>query len=347
MYIQEQGHSQSMIGFIVGILTLTTILLRPFMGKAVDTWSRKKVFIIGLFVLACSIFAYQFSVSILSLTILRLFHGVGWGMVTAAAVTIAADFIPSQRLGEGMAYYGLSTVLSMAIAPMLGLTIVEILGFQTLFITTTIVILAGMIVGSMLNYQAVNLDKEIYTMSTSFFERRAIKPSVINFFISLTFSALTTFIALFALELNVRHIGSFFTVLAFTLFIIRPITGKLIDGKGFTYVMFPGLIALSIAILMITTAQGLLSFLVAAIASGVGFGMLQPSLQALVVYRIPPRRRGAANSTYLLSSDLAFGMGAMLWGIIADIAGYRIMYLSVFIPIVCALVTLLVMREEQ
>lgn len=347
LYIQKQGHSQAMIGFIVGILTFTTIIFRPFMGKAVDTWSRKSFFIIGMAILSVSIFSYQFSESILSLTILRLFHGVGWGMVTAAAGTIAADFIPSQRIGEGMAYYGLSTVFSMAVAPILGLNLVEFLGFQSLFITTTLFTILGIIFGSLLNYKGVNLDKEIFNVSRSLFERSAFKPSVINFFISLTFSSITTFIALYAADLNIRNIGSFFTVLALTLIIIRPITGKFVDRKGFHFVMLPGLIALFSSIVIITAAKGLLSFLAAAIIYGIGFGILQPSLQALVVYRIPPRRRGAANSTFLLSSDLAFGVGAILWGFIADFAGYRTMYMYVLIPVVCGLIILLFMKENE
>nr|WP_281419587.1 MFS transporter [Bacillus alkalicola] len=173
-------------------------------------------------------------------------------------------------------------------------------------------------------------------MVNGLLEKTALKPSLVNFCISLTFSAIITFIAIYALQNQIENIGIFFTTFAITLLVIRPISGKWIDLKGFRVVMIPGLISIAIGIILLFFAQSLAFFIVAAVFYGLGYGSMHPSLQAMVVARSLPERRGAANSTLLLSSDFGFGIGAILWGLVADFTGYRIMYLLLLIPVFVA-----------
>src|SRR5690625_3536174 len=102
IFVQQQGYKEALIGVVVGVLTVTTILLRPFTGKAMDKWNRKGLLLIGMGIITVTIFSYQFSLSIETLIIFRLIHGIGWGIVTTATGTIAADVIPKSRLGEGI-----------------------------------------------------------------------------------------------------------------------------------------------------------------------------------------------------------------------------------------------------
>jgi len=57
------------------------------------------------------------------------------------------------------------------------------------------------------------------------------------------------------------------------------------------------------------------------------------------VSKVNHSRRGAANATFFLGFDLGIGVGAILWGIIAENFGYQLIYLLAIIPaIVGALV---------
>ncbi|MBU9723020.1 MULTISPECIES: MFS transporter [Bacillaceae] len=339
IYVEQHlGQPERAIGIVVGILTLTTILVRPFTGKAIDIWNRRNLCVAGMMICSVSIFLYQFPQQMSALIMLRLLHGIGWAMITTATVTIASITIPKERLGEGMGYYGLSTVFSIALAPALGLYIVDLWGFTELFIITSTLVFIGAVLGGTIKLHHTPLKTKINLphMVNGLLEKTALKPSLVNFCISLTFSAIITFIAIYALQNQIENIGIFFTTFAITLLVIRPISGKWIDLKGFRVVMIPGLISIAIGIILLFFAQSLAFFIVAAVFYGLGYGSMHPSLQAMVVARSLPERRGAANSTLLLSSDFGFGIGAILWGLVADFTGYRIMYLLLLIPVFVA-----------
>lgn len=59
---------------------------------------------------------------------------------------------------------------------------------------------------------------------------------------------------------------------------------------------------------------------------GVGFGAIQPSLQAWIIQRAAPERRGAANATFFSAFDLGIGLGALILGPIAAATNYAMMY---------------------
>jgi predicted MFS family arabinose efflux permease len=60
---------------------------------------------------------------------------------------------------------------------------------------------------------------------------------------------------------------------------------------------------------------------------GIGFGMIWPTLMAMIVNMVPPHRRGVANSTYFSALDLGIGCGSIALGILANNTSTGTMYL--------------------
>jgi predicted MFS family arabinose efflux permease len=77
---------------------------------------------------------------------------------------------------------------------------------------------------------------------------------------------------------------------------------------------------------VLSTAAALPSFLLAAVLYGLAFAAVQPALMALVVDRAAPNRRGAAMGTFSTAMDLGIGSGSMIWGVVAQTAGFTAMY---------------------
>ncbi|MDA6131404.1 MFS transporter, partial [Escherichia coli] len=67
---------------------------------------------------------------------------------------------------------------------------------------------------------------------------------------------------------------------------------------------------------------------IAAIFYGLGFGSVQPALQAWSVKEAPANRRGMANATFFSFFDLGVGIGAMVFGQIAHLFGYSSIYMT-------------------
>ncbi len=337
VYVQKLGATEDIVGFVIGIFTVTSVAIRPFAGRSIDSRGRRSVYFFGLATIVVSIVAYDLIPTVVMILLMRLIHGVGWGVATTASGTIATDMIPRARLGEGMGYYGLTTVVAMAVAPALGLQVMASLGFSALFYGSSAICVLGACCAQFIKYLPVEQRRAGGTEGRSaLLEKRAFIPSILIFFINLSYGAIVTFIALYAARFEIHNIGIFFTVYALALFIARPLFGRLIDRKGFDIAIIPGTLCIGLAMLTLFAAQGLQYFIAAAFLYGIGGGAVAPSLQAMAVRDVPPQRRGAANGTFMSGFDLGIGTGAILCGIVAKLTGYSVMYLLTLLPITVA-----------
>lgn len=75
----------------------------------------------------------------------------------------------------------------------------------------------------------------------------------------------------------------------------------------------------------------------AAILYGLGFGTIQPALQAWSVKEAPVNRRGMANATFFSFFDLGIGIGSIMFGQIAFYLGYSSIYIVAAISVVVSL----------
>ncbi len=329
LYIQSLGVNESLIGIVTGAFTLTGVFICPFAGRILDERGRLPIYMLGLAICALSIFSYSLANTVFLLLMFRLIHGLGWGVATTGAGTIASDLIPRPRLGEGMGYYGLTTVFAMAIAPSIGLQLIHYTSYHNIFLLSGTITIGALLLALPIRIPPMEKKPE---QKGSLFEKTAYRPAVAIFFITLTYGAVVTFLAIYTTQLGIANIGPFFTVYAITLLAVRPLSGKLADKKGDSIVIIPGILALIIAMLLLAFAKTLPVFLLAGFVYGVGFGATNPALQALAVRKVDPSRRGAANSTYMNGFDLGIGLGAVIWGLISSATSYSFMYVLTVIP---------------
>ncbi|MGG4447677.1 MFS transporter, partial [Brevibacillus porteri] len=122
------------------------------------------------------------------------------------------------------------------------------------------------------------------------------------------------------------NVGWFFLTNALAMVLIRPFSGKLYDRKGHIAVLPPGAIFVGVSLLLLslTTTESLL--LVSAAFYGLGYGMIQPSIQAWMVKVVTPEQRGMANGLFFNSIDLGIAVGSVLLGVIATHSSYSVMY---------------------
>lgn len=338
IFVKELGGSDQLIGLIVGIFTFSALLLRPYVGKALDSKGRRFVYMFGLAIFVLSVGSYAFITSIGFLLLLRVVQGVGWGFSSTATGTIATDLIPPKRRGEGMGYFGLSGNLALAFGPALGLALVDFISFSSLFLICAACGLIAFLLSSKIHYKKVEESPHKTTnVKFDFFEKTALKPSILLFFITITFGGTAGFLPLYAIEEKVAGVEAYFLVYAAFLFISRTFAGRIYDMKGHRYVFPPGIILILCAMLLLAWLPNTAVMLIAAGMYGLGFGSAQPALQAWAVSGASNNRKGMANATYFSFFDLGIGIGAIANGLIASIFGYSAIYLSAAISVFISL----------
>lgn len=329
LFVKELGGSDQIIGIIVGVFTFTALLFRPVAGQLLETKGRRFVYMLGLAVFALSVGSFAFVTSIAFLIVMRLVQGAGFGFSSTASGTIATDLIPPNRRGEGMGYFGLSGNLSLALGPGLGLTLVGKISFPTLFLISALAGVIAILLSSTLKYkEAEQSPHRSTTVKFDIFEKTAIEPSFLLFFITLTFGGISSFLPLHAAEKSIEGIEIYFFIYAIFVMLSRTFSGRIYDLRGHVYVFPPGTILIFIAMILLAWLPNSIVLLVAGAIFGLGFGSVQPALQAWAVDNAPANRRGMANATFYSFFDLGIGFGAMIFGWIAGSFGYKYIYLT-------------------
>ncbi len=328
IFVNELGGSDQLIGIIVGIFTFSALLFRPYAGHALETKGRGIVYLFGLVLFVLSVGSFGFITSMAFLIVMRIVQGVGWGFSTTASGTIATDLIPPSRRGEGMGYYGLSGNLALAFGPALGLTLAGVLSFTQLFLMCASLGLIAFLLSLNIRYKKV--DESPHKTKPARFdvlEKSAINPSIILLFITLTFGGIASFLPLYAAEKNIEGIQFYFVSYALFLMLSRIFAGKIYDRKGDLYVIPPGAILIFVAMILLSWLPNMTVMIIAGALYGLGFGTVQPALQAWAVDKAAANRKGMANATFFSFFDLGVGIGAMLFGQLAFLYGYQIIYL--------------------
>lgn len=337
VYVKSLGAGDHVIGWVNGIFTISALIIRPFSGIALDRFGRKWIFLAGLLLFVVVTAMYSFLPTVAMLLIFRFIHGFGWGAASTGSNTVASDTIPKSRFGEGIGFFTLASNVAMAVAPAVGLYMLAEYSFQRLTFLSAGLVLLSFLLALVFPYQKPEKSaapKERQAL----FERSSLRAAVVMFFVTVTYGAINSFIALYAAERGITNIGIFFSVMAVVMLVSRPVFGKLVDRYGFSVAVLPGLILTIIAIARLSLATQLNDFLMVALSYGIGFGALQSSLQAMAVVHAPKHRLGVANSTFYFGFDSGIGFGSILLGMLASNVGYSRMYRWSILFIVIAFV---------
>lgn len=334
LYVKSLGGSNAIIGMVMGIFTASTLFARPAAGILLDRFGKKAVLICGLAIFSIMVFLYGMVNSIAMIVLVRLGHGLGWGLAGTSTATIASEIIPKSRFAEGMGYFSLANGLSMAFAPAVGLYLSSAYGLRNVFYIAAVIAFVSLLLSTFIHCSRRKNQQLSKRLSLELYEKSAIPPAVLMFCLSMSFGSIISFLPLYASSKGIVNIGIFFSVYAVIILFTRPLVGKVVDRLGFNITIMPGFLFLLVGTIILSQASKLPDFLTVAVIYGIGFGALQTTIQTMAVRDVPHYRLGAANATLFTGFDLGMGLGVMTLGVIANRWGYSAMYLFTLIPIV-------------
>lgn len=338
LFVEHLGGNDQLIGLVVGIFTFAALMVRPFAGHALETKGRRFVFLLGLAIFVLSVGSYSFIASIFLLFMMRVIQGIGWGFSTTASGTIATDIIPASRRGEGMGYYGLSGNLALAFGPSAGLLLAEMLSFSHLFLICAALGLASLLFALNITYKKIGQPQVREHNKWDIYEKSALEPSILLFFLTVTFGGIASFLPLYTAQKGISGIQWYFLLYALALMVTRPFAGQLYDKKGHRAVFIPGAALIFIAMLLLAWLPSNVILFTAAILYGLGFGTVQPALQAWSVEKAAKNRKGMANATFFAFFDLGVGVGAMIFGQVSHWFGYSSIYVTAALSVLISII---------
>lgn len=317
-------------GLLVTAFLVSAILMRPFSGKLLDLYGKKRLLLISLLIyLACTILYVVFKEFTVLLG-LRFFQGIWFSIATTAAGALAADIIPNKRKGTGLGYFTMSTNLAIVIGPFIGLLVIQYASFDALFIVLAVVVAIGSVLALTLNTKDLTQPKQQQKFRLTFndlFEKKALPLAIVAAVIAFSYSSILSFLSLYAEQQDLLSAASYFyAVLAVAMIGVRPFTGRIYDTYGAKYVIIPSFMLFAIGLVLLGNADNPALLLTSAIFLGMGYGTLTTSFQSLCVQATAPERTSYATATYFTLFDLGIAVGSYVLGIVAVSIGYRAIY---------------------
>ena len=321
--VDKLSVSKGEVGTILAFYTIAALMIRPFSGWAIDTFGRKKIYLIAFLLFSTSYVIYPIASGVTAFLAIRYFHGLTWGTLTTTSSTIAVDIIPPSRRGEGIGIFGLSMTIGVAIGPMIAILITDDTRFNSLFASAIVISLLGFILALIIKYPKFRSQNNSKGFSwNGLIEKTALPVSTNMMLVMFTYGGVLSFIALYAKDIGVQSSGLFFLLLSVGIGLSRVGSGRLIDKQGPSAVSVLGIILLVAGFPILAFIQTPLGFHTAALILGLGYGMIMPTFQTMVNNIAPANRRGAANSSFFTAFDLGIGLGMIGTGILSQWLGF-------------------------
>ncbi|WHY01791.1 MFS transporter [Neobacillus sp. DY30] len=330
--VDEYHASTSQAGLVTGIFIVGTLMGRLLIGRSIDSIGRKRTLFIGLILYVLTTSLYFIHLGIIFLLITRLLHGITLGIASTATGTIVAQIIPKRRKGEGIGYYSMSSTLSTAIGPFIGLYMSQHTSTPHIFSLCLVLGILSLITAFFVNVPPVEETTKATEIKgvklSQLIEPKAVPIAFITLIIGFCYSSVLSFINFYAIEIDLVSAASFFfLVYSIAVLISRPFTGRLMDVKGANYVMYPAFVLFAAGMILLGSAHSGLTLLLAGILIGLGFGNMQSCTQAIAVKMTPPHRMGLATSTFFIFLDAGLGFGPYMLGFFLPFSSYSTLYM--------------------
>jgi MFS family permease len=329
-WLEGLGASEVVIGVLIATLSVAAIASRPFVGRLMDTRGRR------LLVLGGGVFHVLVPLLYLlvdahpswaAITAVRLVHGLAQAALFSVLFTIAADLVPERRRAEGIALFGISGMIPLAIGGLLGDWVIVDGDYRPLFWITSACAGLGLVCSLLLpeTRRLSGGPGRSFLAAAMAVELRSL------WFIGTAFAmglaAYFVFLKTYLLEQpQIGTMGTFFSTYAIAAVLLRVLFGRVPERFGLVRVLIPSLLLGAGGLVVLAFASAPAHLIAAGIACGIGHGYAFPIISALVVTRAQADERGSAISLFTALFDLGLLLGGPSFGVAVKLAGYPVTF---------------------
>jgi MFS family permease len=316
--------SDTAVGVVVGVFSLSALLLRPLAGRMGDRYGRRLLILIGAPLAGVAVGAYSVAVSLPILILLRLVTGGGEAFMFTGIAAAISDMAPEKRRGEALSLFSLAVFSGLAVGPALGEGVLARWGFNSAWWTA-----AGLcFLAALLGLRTPDARQGVEVPSGRLIHPKAVIPGIVFASSAFGFAGFSAFVPLYALQIGLSGSRHLFALYSGVILVVRSLGARIPDKVGVARMASTSLI-LSLAGLIIMglfrSSGGLLA---GTALFALGQSLAFPALLSLVVGRVGAAERASAIGTFTAFLDLSFGLGPVVLGIVAHRFGYPAVFLA-------------------
>jgi MFS family permease len=329
-YLEDLGASEFEIGLIIAATALAAIVIRPEIGKQMDRRGRRPVIITGG-VLNVAVLLLYLTINALGPWVyaIRIMHGFAEALLFASIFTYAADILPEHNRTQGLALFGVSGMLPIALGGLIGDFVLDRWGFQELFVASIALAIIALLLSLMLPEAIVPAGKGANTSFLAPLSQRDLLPVWwITVVFSLALAGYFTFLRTYIDLTGIGSVGSFFAAYSGTAIFLRVVAGWLPDRVGPKRVLYPSLVVFAAGFVVLATASSSLGIIISGALCGIGHGYGFPILYAMSFGRADATNRGSASAIFTGLFDVGALIGSPTLGALVAVFSYETMFLA-------------------
>lgn len=334
--IDELGASESIAGLVLSIYTVAALVIRPFSGFLVDTFARKPLYVLCYGIFTAVFAGYIVAVTLTAFVVMRILHGMAFGMNSVSGNTIAVDIMPAELRGKGIGYFGMAANIAMSVGPMVGLFLYTSHSFHAAFLTSLGASTIGFVLTTTITTpkKIVPPAKEVLSLDR-FFLLKGIPQMFVLASTSFGYGVVTNYVGLYCSQMGYKEAaGFFFTIVAVGVVVARMLSARAINrGKDVSLVYY-GVSCLILGYSLFGLVHYVMIFYLSALLVGLGYGFTNPASQIMMINLAEHNRRGTANSTYYTAWDLGLGIGIIAGGSMIERFGFNLLFMICVVMIV-------------
>jgi len=342
VFAQTFGATYFDLGLIGTVGALATAITPSLAGHMADKTNRMHVFSLSLIVNVCATFVLIFCHSVLDIVILRLIGGLGLGIFWPMGETLASDLAPADRRVREMGRYSIAMAMGLLIGPSIGGFVVQILGYQNLFIISSAVISVSFL-------QSVLWVLPAYPKQSSFRSQssnrnlRIIKDILPMYMMLICYGVVWGLISSIypgyanSIGISVTLIGFLFSAFGITRIFGLATAHRYLKFGAKRVLVVVSLMIFS-GILIIAGFTNFVTFLFGIMLIGGGVGVVFPIMSSLISHQFPDERRGAAMGSYETAVNTGETVGPYVTGVLVTLVNITssLMLMSIFAVLMIA-----------
>ncbi|MBZ7946760.1 MFS transporter [Campylobacter sp. RM9939] len=352
LYTLKLEHANEfLVGFLVGIYSLTQMILQMPFGILSDKIGRKKTMLIGLLIFIFGSLICAFSHDIYMMLLGRMLQGAG--AIGGVATAMISDFITEENRGKAMAimgsFIGLSFASSMVISPLMSAK----WGLSSLFYLSAA--LSALCI--VLLYSVVPKENKIthHNQKTPFLHLIRQKNLALMNITNCMQKMLMSIAFLSIPIILVKHLGfhenklwTVYTPSMIAGFIAMGFAGSLGEKKGLAkQILLLGVIFFICSYILFNLANSINLFIIAIIIFFIGFNLHEPIMQSCASKFCKVHEKGAALGLFNAFGYAGSFIGGTIGGIFLHLNQLNLLTMILIVLAIFWLVSLFFLKNPS
>lgn len=337
LYVASTGSGDTGAGLATGALMLATVLTELAVPALLARYGYRTVLGLGLILLGLPAAPLAATSNLVVVLIICLARGAGLAVIVVAATAMVARIVPIRRRAEGLAVYGVAFGAPGVVGLPLGVSLTSWVGFEPVFLGTTVVSLASLAAISGLPTRRDHAEAPIPVLR-GLSRSGLLPPAIVFTAVTISVGVIVTFLPLAVAE-DRRELASLALMTqAVAVLVARWLAGRIGDRSG-SGRLLPATVALTASgVLALVAVDNAFAVLGGMLLFGLGFGAAQNVTLAMMYDRAPADEYARVSAVWNLAYDGGMGIGAIGFGAIVGPIGYPAAFAIVAAVLTVALI---------